>query len=202
MRTLSAVLAVAIIVPVACGDGGDPPLTDEEAAAIASVVDAELGLDEQRCVLQGLVDSGVEPTAILDDTLSVDQEGELLAAAVECVADLSEIEAFVDSFIEGAAESGTVLSREEARCAIRALDATDVDAEILECLGDRAGEADGYGEDTVLDLLWDQCGNGNSQACDELFRVAPIGSRYESYGRTCGDLLPESAGLLCFEELG
>ncbi len=202
MKTLGAVLAVAITVPVACGAGGDPPLTDEEAAAIASVVDAELDLDEQRCVLQGLVDVGVEPAAILDGTLSVDQEGELLGAAVECVADLSEIEAFVDSFIEGAAESGTVLSREEARCAIRALDATDVDTEILECLGDRAGEADDYGDDTVLDLLWDQCENGNPQACDELLRVAPIGSRYESYARTCGDLLPESTSLTCFEEFG
>ena len=73
----------------------------------------------------------------------------LLAAALECVGDLSQIDAFVDSFIAGAAESGTVLSREEARCAIQALELDDVDAAILECLGERAGSADGPGSQDV-----------------------------------------------------
>ncbi len=201
VSALALVAAVAVLA-ASCGDDTDRAPTAEEAAAIAAIVDTELSLDEQRCVLQGLVDTGIEPTDIIDDTLTPDQDGRLLAAALECVGDLSQIDAFVDSFIAGAAESGTVLSREEARCAIQALELDDVDAAILECLGERAGSADGYGDDPVLDLLWDQCESGNAQTCDELYRYAPIGSNYEQYGRTCAGTLPDSVGLECFEELG
>ena len=198
-----AVVASVVLLATSCGDDGPP--TAEEAAAIATIVDTELSLDEQRCVLQGMIDIGVEPATIIDALLTPDQDGQLLAVTVECVEDLSRIDAFVDSFIEGAAESGTVLSRQEARCAIQALDVDnpdDVDEAVLECLGDRVGSAGSYGDDLVLDLLWDQCESGNTQACDELYRDAPIGSGYEDYGRTCAGALPDSAGLECFEKLG
>ncbi len=203
MRLRTTVLLAAMaLLTASCGDDSQTAPTAEEAAAIAAIVDTELSLDEQRCVLQGLVDTGIEPTDIISDTLTPDQDGELMAAALECVDDLSQIDAFVDSFIAGAAESGTVLSHEEARCAIQALDLDDVDAAILDCLGERVGSADRYGDDPVLDLLWDQCESGNAQTCDELYRDAPIGSNYEEYGRTCAGALPDSVGLECFEELG
>jgi len=199
IRALALTAAVALLA-ASCGDEGRP--NAEEARAIATIVDTELSLDEQRCILQGLIDIGIEPAAIIDGDLTPDQNGLLLAATVECVDDLSLIDAFVDSFIEGAAESGTLLSREEARCAIRALDLDEVDAAVLECLGDRTGSADVYGDDQVLDLLWDQCEDGNSQACDALYRDAPIGSGYELYGRTCAGALPDSVGLECLEAFG
>ena len=200
IRALALTTAVALLA-ASCGDDKGLP-NAEEAQAIATIVDTELSPDEQRCILQGLIDISIEPSDIINEVLTPDQDGQLMATTVECVDDLSLIDAFVDSFIEGAAESGTVLSREEARCAIRALEADDVDAAVLECLGDRAGSADVYGDDRVLDLLWDQCETGNSQACDALYRDAPIGSDYELYGRTCAGALPDSAGLKCFEEFG
>ncbi len=135
-------------------------------------------------------------------SIAFSPDGRLLAATVECVEDLSRIDAFVDSFIEGAAESGTVLSRDEARCAIQALALDTFDAAVLDCLGDRTGPAEDYGDDEVLDLLWDQCEDGNPQACDALYRDAPIGSDYEQYGRTCAGTLPGSVGLECFDSLG
>ena len=46
----------------------------------------------------------------------------------ECLEDPASFEPFVDSFIAGAAEGGTNLTRSEAQCAIRALE-TDGDEE-------------------------------------------------------------------------
>jgi len=203
VKTPALLLAVSIIL-AGCGSDGatDRDPTEGEALAIAALVGADLPIEEQRCVLQGLLDLEIEPQAVIDGTLSPDDDGAMLAAAMECVDDLASLDPFVQSFIDGAAESGTILSVEEARCSIRALEADDQEAAILECLGDRVGDSADYGDDAILDLLWDQCTDGNAQACDELYRDAPIGSRYESYGRTCGDRLPDSSGLECFEQLG
>lgn len=44
-----------------------------------------------------------------------------------------------------------------------------------------------YGDDRVLDALWDSCEAGEGEACDELWSTAPIGSAYEAYGVTCGE---------------
>ncbi len=46
---------------------------------------------------------------------------------------------------------------------------------------------DGLGDDALLDLLWGDCESGSGEACDELFRRAPVGSTYEEFGYTCGD---------------
>lgn len=50
------------------------------------------------------------------------------------------------------------------------------------------GEAvpDDLGDDPVLDGLWQDCDAGSGEACDELFRQAPVGSAYEEFGYTCG----------------
>ena len=194
---LAAVCAVALFAS-ACGD--DPP-SAEEVEAIDTLVEAELTVDEQRCILGGISGLGITASQIVADELTAEQDGEVLAATLECVDDLATVEGFVDSFIAGAAEEGTELTREEARCAIRALDADDQDAAILACLGDRAGEGD-FGDDPVLDLLVEQCRRGNNQACDELYVTSPIGSEYEDYGRTCGGRAPEGAEPSCFDELG
>ncbi len=44
-----------------------------------------------------------------------------------------------------------------------------------------------YGDDAMLDRLWDQCGEGSGAACDELFNEAPAESEYERFGLSCGD---------------
>lgn len=195
--TRAAVAAVVLLVG-ACGD--DPP-TAEEIEAIDTLVEADLTTEEQRCILSGIGSLEVTPAEIVAGGLSAEQDGEVLAATLECVDDLASVEGFVDSFIAGAAEEGTELTREEARCAIRALDADDRDAAIIECLGERAGDGD-FGDDPVLDLLVEQCRRGNNQACDELHLTSPIGSEYEAYGRTCGGRAPEGAEPSCFDVLG
>ncbi|MFW2384021.1 MAG: hypothetical protein ACN4GZ_19875 [Acidimicrobiales bacterium] len=44
-----------------------------------------------------------------------------------------------------------------------------------------------YGDDPVLDELWDRCADGDGVACDALWSEAPIGSEYERFGVTCGE---------------
>ncbi|MEO0492736.1 MAG: hypothetical protein AAF081_04890 [Actinomycetota bacterium] len=48
-----------------------------------------------------------------------------------------------------------------------------------------------YGEDPVLDGLWDDCAAGDFVACDDLWLDSPIGSDYESFASTCGALSEE-----------
>ena len=196
-RLTIALLGTLGLLAAACGDDA---LSTEEVEAIDRLVDAALTVDEQRCILGGIDRLGIPVSQIAADELTADQDGEVLAATLECVEDIATIESFIDSFIAGAAEEGTELSRNEARCAIRALDAEDQGAAIRACLGDRASDGD-FGDDPVLDLLAEQCRRGNDQACDELHVTSPIGSEYEAYGRTCGGRAPEGAEPSCFDEL-
>jgi hypothetical protein len=50
------------------------------------------------------------------------------------------------------------------------------------------GSATFYGDDPQLDLIWDDCETGVLSACDDLYWMAPVGSDYESFGSTCGNL--------------
>ena len=43
-----------------------------------------------------------------------------------------------------------------------------------------------YGDDPVLDDLYNQCADGDNQACDDLFWQSPSGSEYEAFGSNCG----------------
>ena len=65
---------------------------------------------------------------------------------------------------------------------------------------DLAGGPQGYGDDADLDALWDSCGGGDGDACDELFFSSPVGSAYEDFGDTCGGLF-EAGIVLCSKEL-
>jgi hypothetical protein len=39
---------------------------------------------------------------------------------------------------------------------------------------------------TILDILAQECGDGDGLSCDVLFEISPVGSDYEEYGATCG----------------
>lgn len=190
-------LGVAVAVVALGGCGVDPP-TDQERLAINRLVEAELSGDEERCILAGLADLGITAGRIVDGDLNADEDGEVLAATLECVDDLAAVEGFVDSFIAGAAAEGTTLSRDEARCTIRALQVDDQNAAIRDCLGERVDQGT-FGDDPILDLLVEQCRRGNDLACDELFATSPIGSAYETFGRTCGGRHPDGADPTCFD---
>ncbi|MGA8046421.1 MAG: toll/interleukin-1 receptor domain-containing protein [Dermatophilaceae bacterium] len=43
-----------------------------------------------------------------------------------------------------------------------------------------------YGDDALLDQLWDGCEAGDLTACDTLYLEADIGTSYETFGSTCG----------------
>jgi hypothetical protein len=43
-----------------------------------------------------------------------------------------------------------------------------------------------YGDDAVLDALWDDCEAGDYTACDDLFDDSGAGTAYEDFGWTCG----------------
>lgn len=42
------------------------------------------------------------------------------------------------------------------------------------------------GADADLDRLWTSCGDGDMQACDDLYFESDVGSDYEAFGATCG----------------
>lgn len=49
-----------------------------------------------------------------------------------------------------------------------------------------SSDADSYGDDEDLDALWDDCDDGDDDACSELYWTSPAGSEYETFGSTCG----------------
>jgi hypothetical protein len=199
-------LVVTSLVLSACADDDASP-TPEQREAISSLIDAELTAEEERCVLEGLIETEIPIGDVVSGDVTGEQDAELLSAAVACIEDLSAIPGFVQAFIDSAAEEGTELTDEEARCAIRHLDADDPAAALAACLGsDDPNRADpyasqDYGDDDVFDLLWDACAGGNNQICDELAATAPEDSAYREFGRTCAGLMREGA-VNCFDELG
>jgi hypothetical protein len=54
------------------------------------------------------------------------------------------------------------------------------------------------GQDPRLDVLWDECADGDLDACDDLYRESPAGSDYERFGDTCGNRT--DGGEWCGEE--
>ena len=43
-----------------------------------------------------------------------------------------------------------------------------------------------YGYNAYLDNLYDQCADGNDQACNDLYFQSFGGSEYEEFALTCG----------------
>ncbi|NNH23567.1 hypothetical protein HLB09_10785, partial [Pseudokineococcus marinus] len=63
-------------------------------------------------------------------------------------------------------------------------------------------EGERYGDNPVLDALWDDCEAGDGLACDDLFDSSGFGTAYETFGLTCGERFTEaSAPEWCQDEL-
>jgi len=206
MRRAAPVAIALALFAAACGDDGPPTATPLQADAIGTVIDAELATDEQRCILEELIATGIEPQTIIDGTVSGEEDAELLAMAVSCVDDLASVPAFVQTFMDASAEAGTPFTQTEAICVIGKLGDDDPVSAAADCIAATDGDPDGaienYGDDTTLDLLWDACDGGNNQACDELYLSAPLDTVYLEFARTCANQLPDSIGLRCFLDLG
>ncbi len=52
--------------------------------------------------------------------------------------------------------------------------------------GSDSSSAYTYGDDPLLDALWDMCAGGNDDACDHLYFISPVGSEYETFGSNNG----------------
>ncbi len=64
------------------------------------------------------------------------------------------------------------------------------------CADELGGSTGGtsYGDDPLLDNLYDECSAGNMLSCDNLFIESPVDSEYETYGSTCGGVEPDTFG--------
>jgi hypothetical protein len=60
---------------------------------------------------------------------------------------------------------------------------------------------DSYGDNPVLDRLWDRCEDGDGEACDELYFTSEVGSEYEEFGDTCGGRFPGGTVFCANEDL-
>ena len=61
--------------------------------------------------------------------------------------------------------------------------------EAVEDVISNSDEGGNYGDDPYLDSLYDQCANGDDEACDDLFWTSPYafaGSEYVDFALTCG----------------
>lgn len=52
---------------------------------------------------------------------------------------------------------------------------------------DSQADSGNYGSDPELDQLWDDCAEGELDACDALYLSAATGTEYEKFGASCGD---------------
>jgi hypothetical protein len=63
-----------------------------------------------------------------------------------------------------------------------------------------ADEPYAFGDDGDLDQLWLSCESGAMQACDDLYQQSPVGSEYETFGATCGEIFEmENAPEFCVD---
>ncbi len=63
------------------------------------------------------------------------------------------------------------------------------------------GDAFSYGDDPILDALWDDCEAGVLRACDDLWWDSPVGSEYEAFAESCGGRSAEPLYADCEAEL-
>jgi hypothetical protein len=146
-------------------------------AFLASADAEDFSQKAQDCIDTGL--RGDENIAALDE-LDDDTAGMVGSlAAIETLADVP------DEFRPAANAALTILSGCLGDDDVAALDST----------------ANAYGEDPLLDQLWDRCGDSDLAACEMLYLMSAVGSEYEAYAQTCGSDADASEGQ-CFVDAG
>ena len=92
----------------------------------------------------------------------------------------------LDLLLEGTGELGDEL--------LAAADTCGVDPGAFEPIDGPAALEPGtrYGDNPVLDELYDACEAGDGAACDQLYEQSEIGSDYETFGFTCGGRFEEA----------
>lgn len=183
---------------------------EDALARLDAAEDAERSLDE---LCAGGTDEGEDVSTAGPDDLAEDEIDLAINEALQKLgrAGLSEID------ISEATEILESLDAEE----IVGLDAEDLQevlgdaSDLLEGLdlsgrgGPESGmdeayadcnsdlEADGPGDNSGCDALYESCDEGNAAACNDLWKVAPIGSAYVRFAESCGGRSDEPAFGTC-----
>ena len=152
------------VLLAACGGSSSTNPARDAVLAQAEVAFAEqAGIEELSESLEDYV------ACLLDDVVEeLDLSWAEVESALEETGDLSSLGSGTDDMPDG-----VLLCLGEL---------TSAD---LELLGVSEGlfesSADAYGDDPVLDALWDACEAGDAVACDDLYMQSPFGSEYESF---------------------
>jgi hypothetical protein len=205
-------------------DSTEPPTIGEFSDQEQAVLDylrrgASIPPAEARCLVDGMNLAAIDAGSILDATLTATDDLALTDLILTCFENPEVLAGYVENFAAGFSSSaGFDLSIDQAGCMVAALAdynaATDLDAASLSpavqdalesCVeGDPAVDTGGlfeagstYGDNAVLDALWDACQAGAMASCDELYSTSEIGSEYETFGATCGQQAPDSSGGTC-----
>ncbi|MBL8776245.1 MAG: hypothetical protein JNK12_09950 [Acidimicrobiales bacterium] len=184
-------VAAALIVLGACGDGVEPR-AEAPAAPTTTPGAGSLLLPPA----SGPVDvpEGEDPSGLLGEDPRLDElaqacfEGDLFAC------DTLFLRTEVDSELEAYSQTcGGRIERQAGApgCAER-FDVAAPDAEAPGVLGD----------DAELDALAQACFGGDAGACDDLYLRSPVDSAYEAYGATCGGRLALASDGGCQSQFG
>ena len=164
------------------GRASDAESARDEAQARAD--EAEAARDEAVASEADYADSVADFLAFSTASgLSVDD------ADAKCIAD-AVVDAVgprtLDLLLEGTGELGDELFAAAETCG--------VDPGAFESLDEPSALEPGtrYGDNPVLDELYDACEAGDGAACDQLYEQSEIGSEYETFGFTCGGRFEEA----------
>ena len=210
----------------------DPELNEFEQAFVDGLVESGGTLEVALCLLTEFDAAGIEILDLAEFGLmgGAEPTSEMMAAVFRCGDEIADSGAFDATNLFGGGSGDTygddpVLDALWDDCAAGDLTACDalwlsspVDS-TYEAFGSTCGDTtsdrygncaedtetatrDTYGDDPVLDALWDDCAAGDLTACDALWLSSPVDSTYEAFGSTCGDRSPEQAYGTCETTLG
>lgn len=148
-------------------------------------------VDDTTTTTEGASPSVSIPSALLDFMVAeMTATSDLTETQARCFAeeflsleeiDLAELMADPESFEDAAFADPSLIF-----AMFGIFERCDIDPMTFDGGFDETG-SDTYGDDPALDALWDECEAGDGEACDDLWRLSPVGSRYEEFGDTCGD---------------
>ena len=178
-------LAVLTLAVTACGGGSGTnsnAVLSEEISREAVIklaaesLEADIGLYSEEyaeCLLEGILE------------IATDISWEDIAETLERDGNLENLNSSVAND-EVDEEDAFALA---LTCAAEADVLQDLMDDAVEDVISNSDEGGNYGDDPYLDSLYDQCANGDDEACDDLFWTSPYafaGSEYVDFALTCG----------------
>lgn len=194
-RRLLLLASVLVLVLAACGEGVeengggvDVPVSDTKPDTTDTVDSTDTTVADDN----GDIPPGQDPRNILGDDEALNE------LANQCFE--GDMEACDDLFAQTPVDSDLEAYSQTCGGRIEEVDGSpDCAARFVS-----ASEAQEPGDfdDAEFDGLAAECFDGDLAACDELFRVTPVGSAAEAYGSTCGGRLEDGVSGSCEELLG